>query len=661
MARLLTWGVSLDGVAGDWPAAEAVSSLASLRSAVDEHAAALVLVEPACLEAERTALERWLLREGGAARALLVAVVAPAEADAVLARLPFLDDVLTRPLSVGRLRHKLLRGGESLHGRRVVRQLDEALRRKREEVSDLNKIGLALSAEHDIDALLRLILEKGREITGADAGSLYLVERASGGDAGVDQLRFKLTQNDSVDWPFKEFTIPLDRSSLAGYAALSGQVVNVGDAYRPPAGSPFRISRSFDERTGYRTRSMLVVPMRDHQEVVIGVLQLINKKRDPASTLAPVSLVEEQVVPFATVDEELVSSLASQAAVAIENADLIRRIRRLFEEFILGAVAAVEMRDPVTEGHSRRVAVLTVGLARRVNEAGAGLAHARLDAGQLEELRYAALLHDFGKVAVEENYLKKEKKLYAGKMIALRQRFAYIGKALEAQYLKRRLDAISAGHTPPDELLAMEAEFQSRRAEVQRLLEAVVSANEPTVVEEDSFRAILELPVRSFAGHDEEDRFPVEAWAEGPFLSADEKEALTIRKGSLTEREREEINKHVTHTYQFLKKIPWTGEFRGIPEIAWAHHEKLDGSGYPRGLRSPDIRPQSRMMTIADIYDALVALDRPYKKAVSPEAALDILRAEAGAGKLDAGLLDLFIEARVYDEPEFKSQLRPRR
>ena len=406
---------------------------------------------------------------------------------------------------------------------------------------------------------------------------------------------------------------------------------------------------------------MLVVPMRDHQEVVIGVLQLINKKRDRTATLTPVSLVEEQVVPFASVDEELVSSLASQAAVAIENADLIQRIRRLFDEFILGAVAAVEMRDPATEGHSRRVAVLTVGLARRVNEARGRLAHARLDVNQLEELRYAALLHDFGKVAVEENYLKKEKKLYASKMIALRQRFAYITKALEAEYLRRRLDAVTRGSASPQQLLAMEAEFERRRAEIRHLLDAVVSANEPTVVEEESLRAILELPVRAFADHEEEDRFPVEAWAEGPWLSADEKEALTIRKGSLTEQERAEINKHVTHTYQFLKKIPWTGEFRSIPEIAWAHHEKLDGSGYPRGLHAADIRPQSRMMTIADIYDALVALDRPYKPPVSPERALAILDQEARAGMLDADLLQVFIEARVYDEPEFKSQLRPRR
>ncbi len=660
MARLLTWGVSLDGVAGDLPAAEPVSSLAGLKAALDEHAGALVLAEPGCLDSERVAIERWL-REGGAARALLVAVVDPAEADAVLARLPFLDDVLTRPLSAGRLHHKLLRGGDVLHRRRVVRQLDDALRRKREEVSDLNKIGLALSAEHDTDALLRLILEKSREITCADAGSLYLVERARDGEAGRDRLRFKLTQNDSVDWPFEEFTLPFDRGSIAGYAAVSGQVVNVGDAYRRPEGSPFQISRSFDERTGYRTKSMLVVPMRDHQDVVIGVVQLINKKRDRAATLAPVSLVEEQVVPFASVDEELVSSLASQAAVAIENADLIQRIRRLFDEFILGAVAAVEMRDPVTEGHSRRVAVLTVGLARRVNEAGGRLKHAHLDAAQLEELRYAALLHDFGKVAVEENYLKKEKKLYASKMIALRQRFAYVGKALEAEYLRRRLDAVTRGDGGPGQLAAMEAEFERRRAEISRLLDAIIRANEPTVVEEESLRAILELEVRSFADHDEEDRVPVESWAEGPLLSADEKEALTIRKGSLTEQEREEINRHVSHTYQFLQKIPWTGEFRSIPEIAWAHHEKLDGSGYPRGLRSVEIRPQSRMMTIADIYDALVALDRPYKKAVSPETALDILGAEARAGKLDAELLQVFIDARVYEDPEFKSQLRPRR
>jgi HD-GYP domain-containing protein (c-di-GMP phosphodiesterase class II) len=663
MAYLLIWGQTRDMVAGELPAgalAEEVHSLAALQASLDGRGAALVLAEPKHLEAERPGVEAWL-RGGGAAQAVLVAVADAADGDDVLRRLPFVDDVLLRPVTPARLRLKLERAVEAIHSRRVIRQLENALDRKGDELSELNKIGVALSAERDIDKLLELILQKSREITGADAGSLYLVERGKEPEGSHDDLlRFKLTQNDSVVVPFEEFTMPLDESSIAGYAALTGRPVNVADAYRPPEGSPFRISRSFDEKSGYRCKSMLVVPMRDHQDAVIGVVQLINKKRDRGAVLKPLSLVEEQVIPFTSVDEDLTSSLASQAAVAFENAKLLQDIRDLFNSFVHAAVTAIEKRDPTTSGHSERVAVLTVGLAEKVDAVSSGpLASVRLTRDELQELRYAALLHDFGKVAVQEKYLRKGKKLYATQMIAIRQRFAYILRSIEADHLRARLQAFESGRAGADHLAAIDAEYARRRADAERVLQVVLTANEPRVVEEGSFRAVMNLPAREpFPDYQAEEQFPVEAWAEGPFLTADEVEVLSIRKGSLSDTERREIEAHVSHTYEFLQNMPWTGELRRIPEIAWAHHEKLDGSGYPRGLTAPDIPMQSRMMTIADIYDALVAWDRPYKKSVSPERARDILGEEAEEGKLDKDLLRVFLEAKVYDVPEFKDRLK---
>jgi HD-GYP domain-containing protein (c-di-GMP phosphodiesterase class II) len=664
MAHLFIWGETREIVAGELPVsppAEEVRSLAALEAALDGRGAALVLADPRCLEAERDAIEAWL-RGGGSGQVVLVAVADAAEGDDVLRRFPFVDDLLLRPVTPVRLRRKLERAIESLGRRRAIQQLERAYSRRGEELSQLNQIGVALSAERDIRRLLELILSKSREITGADAGSLYLVERAPEARNGNgNRLRFKLAQNDSVPLDFEEFTIPLDETSIAGYVALAGETVNQQDAYHLPKDSSYTISRSFDEKSGYRTKSMLVVPMKDHQDLVIGVVQLINKKRDPEAVLQSASLVDDQVISFTSVDRNLVESLASQAAVAFENADLIERIRKLFDEFIHAAVSAVEQRDPTTSGHSERVAILTVGLVEKVDGATTGpFAGTRFSRDEVEELRYAALLHDFGKVAVQEKYLRKGKKLYASQTIAIRQRFAYILKSIEADHLRARLEALESGRSGGDHLAAIDAEHARRRAEAEHVLRLVMSANEPTVVEEESFRAVMNLPSRPFASFEEQEVFPVEAWAEGPFLSREEVDVLSIRRGSLSDEERRRIESHVSHTYEFLQKIPWTGELRRIPEIAWAHHEKLDGSGYPRRLTAPDIPVQSRMMTIADIYDALVAWDRPYKKSVSEERAREILQQEAKEGKLDPDLLSVFLEAKLFELPDFRARLKPR-
>ena len=299
MAHLLIWGKASEMLAGAHPvrASDEVHTLGALLAELDGKTAALVLVDPERLAAEQEKVEAWQ-EENGRSQTVLVAVTDPEEGDAVLERFKFLDDVLPRPVTAIRLERKLRQAGEKINLAKTSRQLEGALYRRSNELSKLNEIGIALSTQRDIDQLLELILKKSRELTWADAGSLYLVERdEDNGPTRPAQLRFKLAQNDTVDVPFKESTLPLDERTMAGYAAINGKLENVADAYRLPPDSPYQFSRTWDEKSGYRTKSMLTVPMRDHKDEVIGVVQLINKKRRRDTVLRPVSIVEEEVIP----------------------------------------------------------------------------------------------------------------------------------------------------------------------------------------------------------------------------------------------------------------------------------------------------------------------------------------------------------------------------
>jgi HD-GYP domain-containing protein (c-di-GMP phosphodiesterase class II) len=639
MPDVLIWGRVEDVLGGPAPDGVIVSACDTLEAlqAAAVQAPTLILLDPDRIASAREAVAAWLA-QGGAAGAQVMAAAPAGTTETLAEELPFLDGILAQPVSASRLRSRLARAAQH---RAPVRRLQDAFARQGRDLHELNKIGVALSAQRDIRKLLELILTRGRELTRADAGSIYLVERGADHEGtGDDQLRFKWTQNDSVKVPFEEFTMPLAQTTIAGYASLTGKVVNVADAYALPADSPFGYGRSFDERSGYRTKSLLTVPMRDHKGEVIGVVQLLNKKKNARTRLTAAN-VDAEVMPFNAVDEEMVSSLASQAAVAFENTRLIQDIRNLFDSFVSASVSAIESRDPTTSGHSARVALLTVGLAERMDALESGpFREVRFTRDQLQEIRYASLLHDFGKVGVREKVLIKGKKLYVGEMLVIRQRFAYIQRTLEAEHYKAQLDALREGRGTPDLLARLERDHTKRLAEIGEMLEMIATANEPSILEEESFRALMDLTSRSYADAD---------GGRQPYLTPNEAQALAIRRGSLSEKERREIESHVTHTYSFLSKIPWTGEFRRVPEIAYAHHEKLDGTGYPRKLAAEQIPVQSRMMTIADIFDALVAWDRPYKKSVPVARALDILREEAGAGKLDGRILDLFVEARVYE------------
>jgi HD-GYP domain-containing protein (c-di-GMP phosphodiesterase class II) len=514
-----------------------------------------------------------------------------------------------------------------------------ALKNWERERDELNEIGVALSSQREIGALLSLILSKTREITAADAGSLYLVAEDSQGQ----HLRFMLTQNDSLDFPYQEFVLPLTENSLAGYTALRGEVLNFADAYKIPVGRPFHFNDSYDRDSGYHTRSLLTLPMRNAKGEVLGVLQLINCKRNRAARLISVKDVAKHVQPFRERSVRLALSLASQAAVAYENRKLYNEIETLFEGFVSAAVTAIEQRDPTTSGHSLRVSAYTQSLAAAVNATSSGpYAGTHFDAEQLKEIRYAALLHDFGKVGVREEVLVKANKLYPLQLDILRQRFDYIRKETEANIVRRKLQ-VYIEHDRGDalsEIARLSEDFDQRLKRIEDYLQFIVDANEPTLLEEGQFQKLREIAQQSFIDP---------RGIERPYLNPGEIKLLSIPKGTLDTSERLEIESHVIHTFNFLSQIPWTKALQKVPAIARAHHEKLNGSGYPYKLHGDQIPLPTKMMTICDIFDALTASDRPYKRAVPVARALSILEDCVRAKELDPDLFRVFHEEKIYE------------
>ncbi|HKQ70595.1 MAG TPA: HD domain-containing phosphohydrolase [Polyangiaceae bacterium] len=521
------------------------------------------------------------------------------------------------------------------------------LNRYRYELGELIECARAIETERDIDRLLGLILEKSRFITGADAGSIYVVEPDARGE---QVLRFKLSQNDSVRFDSREFTIPLNTRSMSGAAALHAKPINIVDVYDMPLGSPFGFDRSFDAKIGYRTQSVLCMPLVSRNSEVIGVIQLINKKRDKEKRLYSKEDVTEQVVAFDERSQELVGTLAAQAGISLENAMLLEEIRRIFEGFVNASVEAIESRDPTTSGHSRRVADLTLGLAKAVERVEAGpYREVVFSKEDLREIEYASLLHDFGKIGVKEQVLVKAKKLYDPELELIRQRIEFAVRSLEVDVLTRKIGCYEQ-KAPLRDLEALDRELALRRAELLDAWQAIESANEPTVLKGGEFSKIEALAKQSYATLAGDYR---------PLLSPAEVTSLSVTRGSLTPGEIEEIRSHVSHTYNFLSTIPWGKSFRRVPIIAGAHHEKLNGTGYPNRLRAEEIPLQSKLMSISDVFDALTASDRPYKRAVPVDKALDILGFEVKDKHLDGDLVKIFCEARVW-EPVMGSSPGPR-
>ncbi len=546
--------------------------------------------------------------------------------------------VLPRKASQLVLRKSVESAFESLRSAEGRARTRQQLHAVASELVTLNKIGVALSTERNTDALLELILTKSREITSSDAGSLYLVEEEAG---SVKHLVFRLTQNDSQSIPFRQFTLPIDTQSIAGYAAARGESLNIKDAYRI-RNLPFRWNRDFDEMFGYRTKSMLVVPMKNQKDEVIGVLQLINAKKHSEAKLTSRAAVQQEVIAFSQRSQELAASLASQAGVALENNLLYRDIQRLFEGFVKASVTAIESRDPTTFGHSERVAKLTVGLAETVDRCDTGpYKEVRLTREEIQEIRYASLLHDFGKVGVREEVLVKAKKLYPAQLDLIRKRFLYIRKAIEVESYRKKLDyVLRHGNQDFEPSFAqINAEQGEHFQKLDEFVQLILQADEPTVLPEKTSEKLAEIAGWTF----QDPGGPNE-----PLLNPEELRFLSIPKGSLDSDERLQIESHVVHSFKFLSQIPWTKELKNIPDIAKAHHEKLNGSGYPYKMKGSDIPFQAKMMTISDIFDALTARDRPYKRAVAVDRALDIIGQEVKSQLLDPALFQLFLDAKVY-------------
>jgi HD-GYP domain-containing protein (c-di-GMP phosphodiesterase class II) len=515
----------------------------------------------------------------------------------------------------------------------------------------LIRIGKALNIERDPNKLLRTILYLSKKITGADAGSIFLVE----GEGEKKRLRFKYSHTFSKELEYEEFTIPIDTSSLAGYVAVTGENLNFPDVYELEPGGMFHFNSTFDKEHGYRTKSMLVTPMVNHLGNIIGVIQLINSKEnfekivDYSGNEAYEIILERPedfsnyVVPFKKRYEDLMEAVAGQAAIALENSQMLRQIETQFEEFVKASVSAIESRDPATSGHSFRVARMSVAMARAINNVKEGpLQDTIFTEENIKELEFACLLHDFGKVYVELDVIMKAKKLYPKDFDYLNLRLAYLERSMELENLQRQVELLekkSAGDLP-----ALRKHSEDARRRIQSLREKIKDLNEPSVWVENRDDAIEEILTMAAT-------LEAKDW-EGktiPVFTEEEIENLRIVRGSLNQSERELIQSHVVHTFNFVKNIPWPQEYSQIPDIAVKHHEMLDGSGYPNSLTAEDIQIQARIMAVADVFDALTASDRPYKKALPLGKALSILEEEVSIGRLDGNLVKLFIDNELFE------------
>jgi len=498
------------------------------------------------------------------------------------------------------------------------------------------EVGRALASEKDLDTLFSLILTHARGLMNADGASIYTRD-------GDGTLYFRLWQNATTGDARDIQMTRAGENSVAGYVARTGQPLVIDNVYAIDAHAPYQFNAEFDRTSGYHTRSLLTLPLANKAGEVVGVLQLVNRKDNPQVRLTDAETVDRHVRPFDAQDQRVASALAGQAGVALENSILYADIENLFEGFIRASVQAIEARDPTTAGHSFRVANFSEHLAKAVDRIDrSGMRDIRFDKDELRELRYAALLHDFGKVGVREYVLVKAKKLQPHQLDLVQNRFRYARASLERHAL-RDLLALNVRQLTAAEFAEarrkIEQQLAARCEELDRHLEFVLRVNEPNVMARevsDELDAVAAF------------RFPGEGREELPLLEPFEFADLSLAKGSLNSEERAEIESHVTHTYEFLSLIPWTRNLANLPLYAYAHHEKLDGSGYPRRLPGGEIPVQSRILTISDIYDALTAPDRPYKRALPAEKALDILAQEAQSGKIDGPLYKVFVESRAW-------------
>ncbi len=514
-------------------------------------------------------------------------------------------------------------------------------------LDQLNEIGAALSLEKNLNALLEKILLAVKTITRADGGTLYLVE----GDGAEQVLRFEIVRTASLEIAMGGTTgtkIPFypihlfkqgdpNTSMVAAFAALTGQTVNIADAYTEE-GFDFSGTRAFDQKTGYRSKSFLTVPMKNHEAEIIGVLQLINCQ-DPGSG---------EIVAFSPSDQRLAESLASQAAIALTNRALINQLEHLFESFITLINEAIDEKSPYTGGHCQRVPQLTMMLAEAVNDTVDGpLAEFAMTEQDRYELRIAGLLHDCGKITTPVHVVDKATKLETifDRINLVDTRFEVLKRDAEIDALNKKLELAREGGVEElnrrDRSYGIDEELRDTLRQIEEdrkfLRRCNIGAESMSKEEQDRVAQI---------GLGYKWRDPIGNTAD--FLTDDELKNLTISRGTLTQEEREIINHHIVSTIKMLEALPWPKHLRNVPEYAGGHHERMDGKGYPRGLTRDQMSIQARVMGIADIFEALTAKDRPYKKGKTLSESLHILGKFKLNGHIDPDLFDIFIRRRIY-------------
>ena len=513
----------------------------------------------------------------------------------------------------------------------VIDEVSNYAERLGGQIKKMSDIGRALSGVQDLNTLLEMIVDQARNFTNADAGTLYIVEN--------NTLRFQIVQNDSLKiWmggksgesiPFPP--VELKESNVSAFVALKGISVNIPDVYDTEL-FDFTGPKKFDQSTGYRSKSMLVVPMSNHENDIIGVLQLLNATN-------PIS---NEVIAFSQDYENLSESLASQAAVSITNAKLIANMTELFEAFVKVMATAIDEKSPVTGGHIRRVADLTLTMAEVIHDIDEGhFKDKTFSPDQMYELRIAAYMHDIGKVTSPVEIVEKAKKLQTifDRIQYVRLRMAYISQKIELEGQEAKIKILQNGSSP-EKLNSIEKETLEKLMEIEEIQRFINKCNEPGEFLDDEILVRLkEVSEKTYID---------DAGEQQPFLTADELVNLSIRRGSITEKERQKMQGHAAVTLKMLKQIPFTKKLKNIPDFAGAHHEFLNGKGYPLGLKGDEISFEGRLMAVTDIAEALTASDRPYKKAMPLETVYRILRSMVEGGELDPNLVELFIEKEVY-------------
>ncbi len=511
------------------------------------------------------------------------------------------------------------------------------------QISNLANIGLALSKEKDMNKLLEMILIEAKRIANSDGGTLYMM-------TDDNRLRFEILMTDSLDFhmggtsgkdiPFYPVKLYTDEGEpnnamIAAYVGLTGETVNIKDAYKAK-GFDFTGTKMFDEKTGYRSKSFLTVPLKNHEDEIIGVLQLLNAQ----------DFKTKKIIPFTPDVQDMVEALASQAAVAITNKNLIKDLENLFESFIKLIASAIDAKSPYTGGHCERVPEITILLANAVQETKDGpFADVTFTDKEMYELKIAAWLHDCGKVATPEFVVDKSTKLETiyDRVHEVETRFGVLRRDEEIKRLKKELkierDKSLSVDDKENKIKELKKSFRKTMNTLKSDLEFVQESNVGG----------------EFMSGDKKDRvYQIANYRWKPngkmerFLSEDEIYNLTIPKGTLTPEERKVINDHIVVTINMLEELPYPKHLQNVPEFAGGHHEKLDGTGYPKGLVKDEMTVQARIMAIADIFEALTARDRPYKKGKTLSQAMRILGFMKNDAHIDVDLFDIFVKEKIY-------------